>query len=181
MQASGDSGAYMNGVMPPSDDPNLTVVGGTSLTTSGPGGLWLSETAWSDSGGGISTTYTIPSYQQGFNMSASGGSTTMRNIPDVALTADLQMYLIQNNDQAVVVGGTSAAAPLWAGFAALANQQAAANAKPPIGFLNPPSTLSAIVATMRWTSTTSPAAAMGFPQSQVTTLQRDGALLPGSI
>ena len=137
MQASGDSGAYMNGVMTPSDDPNLTVVGGTSLTTSGPGGLWLSETAWSDSGGGISTTYTIPSYQQGFNMSASGGSTTMRNIPDVALTADLQMYLIQNNDQAVVVGGTSAAAPLWAGFAALANQQAAANAKPRIGFLNP--------------------------------------------
>jgi Pro-kumamolisin, activation domain len=137
LQASGDSGAYLGGVMPPSDDPNLTVVGGTSLTTSGAGGPWQSETAWSGSGGGVSTLYAIPSYQQGLSMAANGGSTRMRNIPDVALTADIQMYLIQSNGQAVVVGGTSAAAPLWAGFAALANQQAAANAKPRIGFLNP--------------------------------------------
>jgi hypothetical protein len=137
MQASGDDGAYTNGVMTPSDDPNLTVVGGTSLSTSGAGGPWQAESAWSGSGGGISTTYTIPSYQQGFNMSASGGSTKMRNIPDLALTADIQMYLIQNNGQAVVVGGTSAAAPLWAGFVALANQQATTNSKPRIGFLNP--------------------------------------------
>ena len=71
-------------------------------------------------------------------MAASHGSTTMRNIPDVALTADVQMFLIQNNGQAVAVGGTSAAAPLWAGFTALANQQAAANGKPRIGFLNTP-------------------------------------------
>jgi subtilase family serine protease len=70
-------------------------------------------------------------------MAANGGSTKMRNIPDLALTADIQMYLIQSNGQAVVVGGTSAAAPLWSGFVALANQQAAANAKPRIGFLNP--------------------------------------------
>jgi hypothetical protein len=137
LQASGDSGAYTNGVMPPSDDPSLTVVGGTSLTTSGAGGPWQSESAWSGSGGGISTTYPIPSYQQGFNLAASGGSSTMRNIPDVALTADVQMYLIANNGQAVVVGGTSAATPLWAGFVALANQQAAVNAKPRVGFLNP--------------------------------------------
>jgi subtilase family serine protease len=138
LQASGDSGAYSNGVMAPSDDPNLTVVGGTSLTTSGAGGPWQSESAWSGSGGGISTLYTIPSYQQGFSMSANGGSTRMRNIPDVALTADIQMYLVCNNGQAVVVGGTSAAAPLWAGFIALANQQATSNAKPRVGFLNPP-------------------------------------------
>jgi subtilase family serine protease len=69
-------------------------------------------------------------------MAANGGS-TKRNIPDVALTADIQMYLIQSNGQAVVVGGTSAAAPLWSGFVALANQQASANAKPRIGFLKP--------------------------------------------
>jgi Pro-kumamolisin, activation domain len=137
LQASGDSGAYKNGVMTPSDDPNLTVVGGTSLTTAGAGGPWRSETTWSDSGGGVSTDYPIPSYQQGLSMAANGGSTTMRNIPDLALTADLQMYLIQSNGQAVVVGGTSAAAPLWSGFIALANQQGAANAKPRIGFLNP--------------------------------------------
>jgi hypothetical protein len=137
LQASGDSGAYTGGVMPPSDDPNVTVVGGTSLTTSGAGGAWQSESAWSGSGGGISTTYSIPSYQQGFSMAACGGSIRMRNIPDVALTADIQMYLIQNNGQAVVVGGTSAAAPLWSGFIALANQQSAANAKARVGFLNP--------------------------------------------
>jgi hypothetical protein len=136
LQASGDSGAYKSGVMTPSDDPNLTVVGGTSLTTSGAGGPWQSETTWSGSGGGVSTVYTIPSYQQGLSMAANGGSTKMRNIPDLALTADIQMYLIQSNGQAVVVGGTSAAAPLWSGFIALANQQAAANAKPRIGFLN---------------------------------------------
>ena len=137
LQASGDSGAYSNGVMPPSDDPNLTVVGGTSLTTAGSGGAWQSETAWSGSGGGISTTYPIPSYQQGFSMAACGGSTKMRNIPDVALTADIQMYLIWNDGQPTAVGGTSAATPLWAGFVALANQQTASNVKLRIGFLNP--------------------------------------------
>ncbi|HEY0758184.1 MAG TPA: protease pro-enzyme activation domain-containing protein [Acidisarcina sp.] len=141
LQASGDSGAYKGPIMAPSDDPNLTVVGGTSLTTSGAGGAWQSEMAWTGSGGGISTVYPIPAYQQvgnmNSNLAASGGSTKMRNIPDVALTADIQMFLIQNNGQAVVVGGTSAAAPLWAGFIALANQQAAASAKPRVGFLNP--------------------------------------------
>lgn len=137
LQASGDSGAYENGVMWPSDDPNLTVAGGTSLTTAGASGPWQSESAWSGSGGGVSTSYAIPSYQQGLNMAANRGSTQMRNIPDVGLTADIQMFLIQSDGQAVVVGGTSAAAPLWTGFIALANQQAAANAKPPVGFLNP--------------------------------------------
>ena len=137
MQASGDDGAYMNGVMTPSDDPNLTVVGGTSLTTSGAGGPWSAESAWSGSGGGISTTYAIPSYQQSTNMAASHGSTKMRNLPDVALTADVQLYLICDNGMGIEVGGTSAAAPLWAGFVALANQQAAANGKARVGFLNP--------------------------------------------
>jgi subtilase family serine protease len=136
-QASGDSGAYQGGIMPPADDPNITVVGGTSLTTAGPGGPWQSETAWPDSGGGVSTNWPIPSYQQPLLMTAAGGSGSMRNIPDVALTADIQMFLICNNGQEVEVGGTSAAAPLWAGFTALANQQAAANGKAPVGFLNP--------------------------------------------
>ena len=137
LQASGDSGAYSNGVMPPSDDPNITVVGGTSLATSGGDGPWLSETTWSGSGGGVSTTYALPSYQSGVAMASKGGSTKMRNIPDVALTADIEMYLICDNGAQISVGGTSAAAPLWAGFLALANQQAASNAKPRVGFVNP--------------------------------------------
>jgi hypothetical protein len=135
-QASGDGGAYTGPIMPPSDDPNVTVVGGTSLTTAGAGGPWQSETAWSGSGGGISTTYPIPSYQQKINMGANGGSTTMRNIPDVALTADIQMFLIVDGE-GFSVGGTSAATPLWAGFTALVNQQATAQGGQPIGFVNP--------------------------------------------
>jgi uncharacterized repeat protein (TIGR03803 family) len=140
-QASGDDGAWSGAITPPSDDPLLTIVGGTSLTT-GAGGAWSSETTWSGSGGGVSTSYTIPIWQQGLNMSANQGSTTMRNIPDVACLADGVIWLIANNGQEFAVGGTSAAAPLWAGFAALANQQATAAGKPPIGFINP--TLSAI-------------------------------------
>ncbi|HTC35792.1 MAG TPA: protease pro-enzyme activation domain-containing protein, partial [Bryobacteraceae bacterium] len=137
-QASGDSGAYTGGIMPPADVPNLTTVGGTSLTTAGAGGAWQSEATWSGSGGGVSTTYPIPSYQQTVNTTAARGSATMRNIPDVALLADIQIFLICNNGQWISVGGTSAATPLWAGFLALANQQAAANAQPRIGFANPP-------------------------------------------
>jgi subtilase family serine protease len=136
-QASGDGGAYSGAISPPADDPNITVVGGTSLTTTGPGGVWQSETTWVDSGGGVSTVWPIPSYQESVNMTAAGGSSVMRNIPDVALTADIQIFLICNNGQAVEVGGTSAAAPLWAGFLALANQQAAGSGKARIGFLNP--------------------------------------------
>jgi hypothetical protein len=136
-QASGDSGAYHGGIAPPADDPNITVVGGTSLTTASPGGPWQSETTWADSGGGISTTWPIPRYQQPATMIAAGGSSSMRNIPDVALTADTQLFLICNDGQWVEVGGTSAAAPLWAGFMALANQQAASSRKPRVGFLNP--------------------------------------------
>jgi len=135
--ASGDSGAYTGGIMPPADDPNVTSVGGTALTTTGPGGAWVSESAWSGSGGGVSTTYAIPSYQQSMNIAAHGGSSTMRNMPDVALTGAVQMYLIYNNGQQTAVGGTSAATPLWTAFTSLANQQAAANSKPAIGFMNP--------------------------------------------
>lgn len=137
LQASGDRGAYLSGIDAPADNPNVTVVGGTALSTTGPGGEWLSESTWGGSGGGVSTTYAIPSYQQSMNMGALGGSDTMRNIPDVALTAAAQMYLIYNNGQVATVGGTSAAAPLWAGFVALANQQAVAQGKPVAGFLNP--------------------------------------------
>ncbi len=60
----------------------------------------------------------------------------MRNIPDVALTAD-NVWVIYDNGSSGEFGGTSCAAPLWAAFTALVNQQAAANGQPPVGFLNP--------------------------------------------
>jgi hypothetical protein len=70
-------------------------------------------------------------------MTTNKGSTTMRNIPDVALTAD-NIYVISNNGQTSTnVGGTSVAAPLWAGFTALVNQQAVVSGQLPVGFINP--------------------------------------------
>ncbi|HEY3914302.1 MAG TPA: choice-of-anchor tandem repeat GloVer-containing protein, partial [Verrucomicrobiae bacterium] len=136
-QASGDSGAYSSGAFPPSDDPNVTVVGGTLLSTSGPGGPWAGETAWSDSGGGSSVVFPIPTWQAGVSTPQNGGSSTFRNIPDIAAISDVSIWLVAFNGEQGAVGGTSAAAPIWVGFAALANQQAAEESKPPLGFINP--------------------------------------------
>ena len=60
----------------------------------------------------------------------------MRNIPDVSMVA-ADVVVVWNHGVTSLYGGTSAAAPLWAGFAALANQQAAMVGSPPVGFLNP--------------------------------------------
>ncbi len=138
--ASGDDDAYTGLIPFPGDTPYITEVGGTTLTTTGPGGSRVSEKVWNwgngiGSGGGISTQYPIPSWQTNISMAANQGSTTMRNVPDVALTAD-NVY-VRADGQNYNVGGTSCAAPLWAGFAALVNQQAAAAGKPTIGFINP--------------------------------------------
>ncbi len=146
-QASGDSDAYLSGEPIPfaSDSPHITVVGGTTLTT-GPAASYTSEAVWNwgiefgidgiGSSGGISTFYTIPTYQTNINFGLSGGSSTLRNIPDVALTGD-NVWVIFGAGQSGAFGGTSCAAPLWNGFTALVNQQAAANSHPTVGFLNP--------------------------------------------
>ncbi|HEY4951773.1 MAG TPA: protease pro-enzyme activation domain-containing protein [Verrucomicrobiae bacterium] len=140
-QASGDSDAYAGAIPSPADDSFITIVGGTILSTTGPGGSWTSEIAWNrnngtGSGGGISTVYPIPSWQQGIDMTANKGSTTFRNLPDVAMIAE-NIWLLDNNGTPDAVGGTSAAAPLWAGFIALVNQQATASGRPTVGFINP--------------------------------------------
>lgn len=138
--ASGDNDAFTGLVDFPGDTPYVTQVGGTTLSTSTPGGARTSEAVWNrnngvGSGGGISTQYGIPDWQTNVNMSGNQGSTTMRNIPDVALTAE-NVY-VRADGQDLRVGGTSCAAPLWAGFAALVNQEATATSQPPIGFINP--------------------------------------------
>lgn len=146
-QASGDSGAYYNGIFQFEDSPLVTLVGGTTLTSTGSGGVWASEQVWNNGfdtnadhewagGGGISLVYSIPSWQTNINMTANKGSTTMRNIPDVALTAD-NIYIWGDGSPISDVGGTSCAAPLWAGFMALVNQQGATNGQSPLGFINP--------------------------------------------
>jgi uncharacterized repeat protein (TIGR01451 family) len=156
--ASGDSCAYTGLIPFPSDSPHITVVGGTTLTT-GPGVGYTSETVWNwgiefgedgiGSSGGISPTYPIPTWQTNVNMTANKGSTTKRNIPDVALTGD-NVWVIYGAGQSGAFGGTSCAAPLWAGFTALINQQATNNGNAPVGFLNP--ALYAIAAGTGYTS-----------------------------
>ena len=133
--ASGDYGAYSGAVMQPSDNPYITVVGGTLLTTDG-ARAWSAETTWDGSGGGISTLYPIPSWQEGIDMSRSRGSKTMRSFPDVSMVAS-NVWLMADRGRAFAVSGTSISAPLWAGFTALVNEQAAASGKPPVGFINP--------------------------------------------
>ena len=139
--SSGDYGAYTGTVPTSADDPNVTVVGGTLLTTSGPEGDWVSEVAWNrgngeGSGGGINTARTIPSWQAAIDMSTNHGSTTLRNNPDVSMIADAT-YAVADNGVSHYVGGTSVSAPLWAGFAALVNERATSQGKPAIGFINP--------------------------------------------
>jgi subtilase family serine protease len=141
---SGDKGAYTAYTggpgdtlpFPPGDYTYVTSVGGTTLNTSGPGGSWVSETTWHESGGGPSPWFAIPSWQMGIDMSSNHGSTTARNCPDVAMVAD-NILVRCNNGSWVRTGGTSASTPLWAGFTALVNQQATASGRPPVGFINP--------------------------------------------
>jgi len=152
-QASGDSDAYTGTQTldnsgqntAPVDSTNLTCVGGTTLAMNGSGVSWSSETVWNwnnsgnpnvGSGGGTSVYYKIPYWQTNVSMAANSGSTTFRNIPDVALTAD-DVYVTYNNGSAGGFGGTSCAAPLWAGFCALVNQQSVATSGTTVGFLNP--------------------------------------------
>jgi uncharacterized repeat protein (TIGR01451 family) len=145
--ASGDSDAWLTGQIPtPCDDPHITIVGGTTLTTTVTNGPWTSETVWNwgtefgfdgiGSGGGISTTYAIPSWQTNINMTTNLGSTTFRNIPDVAMTGD-NVFVDYGGGFNGIFGGTSCATPLWAAFTALVNQQAVAGGNATVGFLNP--------------------------------------------
>ncbi len=154
-QASGDSDAYTGAqildnslqVNSPVGSTNITAVGGTTLTMSGTGNSWSSETVWNyhiyggananvGSGGGISSYYKTPSWQSGLDMSSNLGSSVWRNVPDVALTAD-GVYVAYNNGGSGGMAGTSCAAPLWAGFCALANQFSVATNGTTLGFLNP--------------------------------------------
>src|SRR5580693_9311946 len=126
----------------PADDANIVSVGGTDLTSSSAAGPWKSETAWADSGGGISPDkIAIPSWQQlaGVITSSNKGSTTYRNGPDVSANANFTFYVCadQKTCTANEYGGTSFAAPMWAGYLALVNQQLKTNGYSTIGFINP--------------------------------------------
>src|SRR6202795_3939475 len=129
-----DSTYYFPGV-----DPYITQVGGTQLTTKGPGGAWSAEIGWPQSGGGFVSGTPIPSWQllTGVVTASNLGSITLRNSPDVAAEANFDNPTVVNGSFGTGFGGTSFAPPRWAGFLALVNQQSVANGKGPVGFINP--------------------------------------------
>jgi xanthomonalisin len=140
VSASGDDGAFNDSTYSfPSVDPYITVVGGTVLTTTGRGGAWLAESAWPESGGGYVSGTPIPSWQQlaGVITAPNQGSPEWRNSPDVAAEADFDNPTVVNGNFVTDYGGTSFAAPRWAGFLALVNQQSVANGRDTVGFINP--------------------------------------------
>jgi kumamolisin len=145
--ASGDSGAYcadnptMLDVNSPADDPNVVGVGGTTLNLASDG-TYSSETAWGiasegeGGGGGISAQFTRPAYQTGTNL-----TNLNREVPDVSAVADphtgYSFYCTVDAADCTngwsIIGGTSGAAPLWAGFATDINQYLAGQGKPTLG------------------------------------------------
>jgi kumamolisin len=142
-QAAGDSGKWTatgtGSEVYPADDVYVTTVGGTDLSTSSAGGPWSSETAWVDGGGGISPhKYATPSWQTTAAAGCSSCSKTYRNAPDVSANANFTFYVCadQTTCTANSYGGTSFAAPMWAGYLALVNQQSVANGNKTLGFIN---------------------------------------------
>ncbi|HXN49217.1 MAG TPA: protease pro-enzyme activation domain-containing protein [Bryobacteraceae bacterium] len=124
----------------PADDVYITSVGGTDLATASAAGPWASETAWVDGGGGITPDgFAIPSWQTAAAAGCASCSKTLRNGPDVAANANFTFYVCadQTTCSANLYGGTSFAAPIWAGYLALANQQAVATTGKTLGFINP--------------------------------------------
>src|SRR6266571_3521683 len=121
----------------PTDDPWVTSVGGTSLNREGTA---FQESVWNGSGGasggGFSIFFSTPSYQMTLPTSVQNQLNNRRGVPDVAGDADpstgLAIYSTTDGGW-IHVAGTSASAPLWAAFMAIANQMAGH----PLGFINP--------------------------------------------
>ena len=144
--ATGDSGAFTCGQSQdpaasfPSTLPTVTAVGGTTVFESQEG-AYFKEYAWgspldeSGSGGGASVFYPQPDYQKNEAQAAGHGQ---RQVPDVAADADpLTGFHIYFNGRDGQIGGTSASTPLWAGTAALINQDLKKKGLREIGFANP--------------------------------------------
>jgi len=140
--ASGDNGSSdgvsdgANHVDFPASSPNILACGGTSLQSAN--GAITSETAWNDGaqggagGGGYSNQFPLPAYQAsaGIQPPTGGG----RGVPDVSGDADPDTgYNVLVDGQSLVIGGTSAVAPLYSGLIALLNQKLGT----PLGFLQP--------------------------------------------
>jgi len=131
--AAGDSGSQ---VLWPAVSPNVVAVGGTSLNWSGSGTRY--EAAWSKGGGGMSAYEALPAWQSG--VTPAGGSALVRRaVPDVAFNADpmtgeyVALTLPGAATEWSAYGGTSIAAPQWAGVIAVANAMRAAASQAALG------------------------------------------------
>jgi len=162
--ASGDSGSetcWQQNYNPalvaddPATQPYVTAVGGTTLSLNSDN-TYQSEHVWNGGffggagGGGISQFWKQPSWQTGPGTQNSY-SNGMRETPDVSLDADpatgYPIYCTAGSSCNgssglggggwLTIGGTSAAAPMWAAMVALTNEEAAQQGKGPVGFLNP--------------------------------------------
>jgi len=143
--AAGDNGSSdgetdgANHVDFPASSPHVLGCGGTKLVAAG--NSIASEVVWNETaagegatGGGVSNIFALPTWQSKANVPAATTATGGRGVPDVAGDADPETgYTVRVDGQTMVIGGTSAVAPLWAGLIALANQQNRGSA----GFINP--------------------------------------------
>jgi len=143
--AAGDDGSTdgvtgtANHVDFPASSPNVLACGGTKLT--GSGSTIQSEVVWNElasnegaTGGGVSTVFALPTWQANAGVPKATTTTGGRGVPDVTGDADpVTGYSVRVDGQTMVIGGTSAVAPLWAGLIALAN----AKNKVAAGFINP--------------------------------------------
>jgi kumamolisin len=143
--AAGDNGSSdgvtdgANHVDFPASSPHVLACGGTKLNASGT--TIASETVWNETatnegatGGGVSDVFALPSWQAAAKVPAPTVAAGGRGVPDVAGDADPSTgYNIRVDGSTMVIGGTSAVAPLWAGLIALANAQN----KVAAGFVNP--------------------------------------------
>jgi kumamolisin len=142
--AAGDDGAT-DGVADgrahvsfPASSPHSLACGGTRLEQTGSG--TIAETVWNSgggaTGGGVSDTFSLPSWQTASKVppSINPDRRVGRGLPDIAADADPTTgYQTQVDNEQVTVGGTSAAAPLWAALITLLNEKLGT----PLGYLNP--------------------------------------------
>jgi kumamolisin len=147
--AAGDNGSSdgvtdgQNHVDFPASSPFVVACGGTTLQASN--GQITSETVWNEqasgngaTGGGVSNSFALPSYQKTSNVPPATTSTGGRGIPDVAADADPETgYNVLIDGQNTVIGGTSAVAPLYAGLFALINETLVAQTKERAGLVQP--------------------------------------------
>jgi kumamolisin len=143
--AAGDNGSTdnvsggQNHVDFPASSPHVLACGGTKLE--GSGSTITSEVVWNEltnnegaTGGGVSNVFPLPSWQASAGVPKPTNPAGGRGVPDVAGDADpASGYVIRVDGKSMVIGGTSAVAPLWAGLIAVANAQNGKSA----GFIQP--------------------------------------------